>query len=318
MSGFYGDDMRWWIGVVEEVGNDVPKLGRAKVRIYGVHADASEIPLSDLPYAQVLIPTTEGGVSGIGQNANIMVGAQAFGIFLDGKNSQLPLILGSIPKIDVPSNEQLDNKLNRPESNNNPLKESTTTGILAGYARLVAKSGNNLRDAWSFFTDPSIGNMSPVATAAILGNFWVESFANKAGDLDPTASRTVKKTGVVYVYGLAQWEGSRLDDLKEFVRGGSTQISDLETQLFFVLHELEGKEKRSNAIRNFTDVTDAAVFWQHKYERNRYYGEGPDEGGERVPSKYLVNGKAVDVRLHEEDRIDAANAIYTQFMSRVA
>ena len=46
--------------------------------------------------------------------------------------------------------------------------------------------------------------------------------------------------------------------------------------------------------------------------------EGPDEGGERVPSKYLVNGKAVDVRLHEEDRIDAANAIYTQFMSRVA
>ena len=56
----------------------------------------------------------------------------------------------------------------------------------------------------------------------------------------------------------------------------------------------------------------------HMYdERNRYYGEGIDEGGERVPSKYLVNGKAVDVRLHEEDRIDAANA-NTQFMSRVA
>ena len=61
MSGygqsFYGDTMRWFIGVVEEVGSDVPRLGRVKVRIHGVHADASLISVADLPYAQVLIPT---------------------------------------------------------------------------------------------------------------------------------------------------------------------------------------------------------------------------------------------------------------------
>ena len=80
MNNFYGDQMRWWIGIVEEVGNDIPRLGRAKVRIYGIHADATEISTADLPYAQVLIPTTEGGVSGIGQNSNLIVGAQVFGI----------------------------------------------------------------------------------------------------------------------------------------------------------------------------------------------------------------------------------------------
>ena len=43
MSGFYGDVMRWWVGVVEEIATDIDKLGKVKVRIYGVHDDASKI-----------------------------------------------------------------------------------------------------------------------------------------------------------------------------------------------------------------------------------------------------------------------------------
>ena len=42
MSGFYGDVMRWWVGVVEEIATDIDKLGKVKVRIYGVHDDAKK------------------------------------------------------------------------------------------------------------------------------------------------------------------------------------------------------------------------------------------------------------------------------------
>jgi hypothetical protein len=98
---FYGDETRWWVGVVESV-NDPIKQGRVKVRIYGIHsASSTDIPISALPWAQVLAPVTQGGTSGInGTPVGIQPYAQVFGVFLDGKHSQLPLVLGSIPRVD--------------------------------------------------------------------------------------------------------------------------------------------------------------------------------------------------------------------------
>lgn len=111
---FYGDETRWFIGIVEETNTDEPRLGRVRVRIHGVHDNRDAVPVSDLPYAQVLVPTTEPGTSGLGRAPRLLVGALVFGIFLDGKTSQLPLVLGSIPKIETPSNEQIDNRSNDP------------------------------------------------------------------------------------------------------------------------------------------------------------------------------------------------------------
>ena len=57
-SVFYGDKpIRWFVGTVVEKGNDEPRLGRVKVRIEGVHGP--DVSNADIPYAQVLIPTTE-------------------------------------------------------------------------------------------------------------------------------------------------------------------------------------------------------------------------------------------------------------------
>lgn len=100
-NDFYGDETRWWVGVVESV-NDPIKQGRIKVRIYGIHSASSEdIPISALPWAQVVAPVTQGGTSGLyGTPVGIQPYAQVFGIFLDGKHSQLPLVLGSIPRVD--------------------------------------------------------------------------------------------------------------------------------------------------------------------------------------------------------------------------
>ena len=97
---FYGDQTRWFVGTVVNI-NDPLELGRVKIRIYGVHSDNKvDIPDIDLPWAQVITPITEGGVRGLGGILGVKQDAQVFGLFLDGPNSQMPLILGSMPKFE--------------------------------------------------------------------------------------------------------------------------------------------------------------------------------------------------------------------------
>jgi hypothetical protein len=92
---YYGDQTRWFLGEVVNIADDPLKLGRARVRIFGVY---DEIEEEDLPWAQIVVPVTHSVNRGNGQTLGLLVGAQVFGIFLDGQNSQLPLIVGSIPK----------------------------------------------------------------------------------------------------------------------------------------------------------------------------------------------------------------------------
>ena len=100
---FYGDQVRWFFGEVVNVNDDPLKLGRAQVRVFGLYddVDAEDKPVidqKDLPWAQVVVPITQGIHEGKGQNLGLLVGTQVFGIFLDGQNSQLPMIIGSVPK----------------------------------------------------------------------------------------------------------------------------------------------------------------------------------------------------------------------------
>ena len=97
---FYGDQVRWFVGDVVSLGDPL-QVGRIRVRIHGVHSnDKVDIPDEDLPWAQVVASISEGGTNGLGNPLGIQVGALVFGIFFDGKNSQLPLIFGSIPKLE--------------------------------------------------------------------------------------------------------------------------------------------------------------------------------------------------------------------------
>jgi hypothetical protein len=105
---FYGDDVRWFIGVVED-NDDPEQLGRIRVRIFGIHSPYYEdIAVEDLPWSTVLMPATEGGISGTGRSPNgIQQGAYVFGLFLDGKQSQNPLILGSMAKFETEDFENI-------------------------------------------------------------------------------------------------------------------------------------------------------------------------------------------------------------------
>ena len=93
---FYGDETRWFMGVVVDAYNDPKKLGRIKVRVFGVYDNIED---KDLPWSQIVVPITQGIHEGKGQNLGILNGTQVFGVFLDGKNSQLPMVIGTVPKV---------------------------------------------------------------------------------------------------------------------------------------------------------------------------------------------------------------------------
>ena len=104
---FYGDQTRWFLGTVIDI-YDPLYLGRIRVNIFGVHDEIKDV---DLPWAQTVVPITQGGTEGRGNNIGIQEGAQVFGVFLDGPSSQMPLVLGSIPRVENQNQEYTTNAL---------------------------------------------------------------------------------------------------------------------------------------------------------------------------------------------------------------
>ena len=216
---FYGDNMRWWFGIVVNP-NDPQMLGRMQVRIYGVHPErVADLESEDLPWAQTLIPTTEGGVSGIGKMGRLLPGAKVMGMFLDGESSQIPFILGAVHTIEDPSPVQIE-KLAASED-----KSLTSQSLLSAFF-----NGNtNAEIAFNFFM---ANTFTAEQSAAIIGNLVVEAGTN----IDPLKISNNN-------YGIAQWSavetaGNRFILLKSFAGQRNLNWQDYKTQLMFVLNEL--------------------------------------------------------------------------------
>jgi len=135
---FYGDDTRWFLGIVEDNKNDPEKLGRVRVRVYGLHNPyLSDVPTELLPWASVLVPATFGGVSGVGRSpTGIEQGSWVFGVFLDGKHSQNPLVLGTIGKIEQSPGDDI-----QPEAKIVPTSITTSIGGAGGSVNAVNVGG---------------------------------------------------------------------------------------------------------------------------------------------------------------------------------
>jgi hypothetical protein len=79
----------FFIGVIEN--NVDPRLeGRVQVRAFGIHGTNKEIPRESLPWAVV----SQGNYDA---NNIPRVNAWVFGVFLDGRDAQTPMVLGLIP-----------------------------------------------------------------------------------------------------------------------------------------------------------------------------------------------------------------------------
>ncbi len=115
-SNFLGrDGFRWWIGQVapgEAQGNQANGGGwgnRCKVRILGYHPySETELSNDDLPWAQILLPTTSGdGGGGCATSTKIKPGSVVFGFFLDGDNAQIPVVVGCFGRTsDIPTGSE--------------------------------------------------------------------------------------------------------------------------------------------------------------------------------------------------------------------
>jgi hypothetical protein len=102
------EGFRWFFGIVED-RDDPKKIGRVRVRIYNVHPfttggapDLVNVPTDHLPWATVINSIISAGILGVNNDGvgvsptGMMVGTTVFGFFADGRESQIPVILGTL------------------------------------------------------------------------------------------------------------------------------------------------------------------------------------------------------------------------------
>jgi hypothetical protein len=271
---FYGDGLRWFMGVV--VSTDDPlRMGRCRVRIFGIHnEDVDEVPEALLPWASCVVPTTEDGVSGLGRSPQLKPGAEVFGIFGDYTQSQQPIIIGSIPHTEIPTEQQLglesNNRLgeaetvqtvNREAVDNavvQALDNSPSGGSIADADTLVGTS--NTEKAYNFFI---ANGYSPIQAAAICGNLIVES------GMDPTIISGVPGENS---YGIAQWNpaAGRLQTLQSYATDNNLDYTKLQTQLMFLHWEFSTESPRFYRYATFKRMTNLENATRHftvNYER---------------------------------------------------
>ena len=249
-SEYYGDTTRWFIATVVSSTPPTGYEGRVKIRIHGLHSEnTQDIPEDHLPWAQCVLPTTEGGVSGIGKIPRILPSALVFGMFMDGKNSQTPIVLGSMPTMEQPSLVQLRTRQSvfDPESLN-----ITTFNIKEELKDKLDEETKQRRQEFTiqFFLN---SGLTYNQTLGITENLFQRGMIS-GGKIEDGP------------FGIAGWTGVRLRHLKEF----SASASDFSDQLKFIMWEFNGT-MRDSYIRLL--------------ETDRY---GGDNGSFKVFAKYYL------------------------------
>ena len=111
IANFIGKDgFNWWIGQVENDGygfwnalngsfdfSDWDWCNKVKVRIVGYHnPNRKELPTTDLPWAQVLMPPIYSMRSGMGSIHQLQINSWVIGFFMDGTSAQIPVVMGTL------------------------------------------------------------------------------------------------------------------------------------------------------------------------------------------------------------------------------
>jgi hypothetical protein len=253
---YYGDIFRWWIGVVVN-NNDPLQAGRVRVRIYGVHTeDLNLIPEESLPWAIPIIPTTEDGVSGLGRSSKLKPGAMVMGYFADGSQSQIPVVMGSIPRFAEPSPGQLGEGSRYPSSSivpslNAPRNKNTNDGMRGAqgqsYSTASAVGKTNTEKAFNFFVSTGLFNASQ--SAAICGCLI------KVSNMDPKFSTSDNGSTS---FGIAGWGDKffRIEELKGFCADRGLKILDIESQLQFLMYDFAERMPRWFKFSKFISAQD--------------------------------------------------------------
>lgn len=174
VGNFIGSDgFIWWIGKVVKTNKVIENTNqkndlyyyRAKVRIVGWHTDDVNIlPDDDLPWANILIPPTEGsGNYSIGNLHQLQGGEIVFGFFLDGREGQQPVIVGAF------HSQFILNYGDGKGFNNNPkLSGSTSQEGIGRHQKIINRECASTYEQLAFSVD---SNGKPIAyNSAVLEN----------------------------------------------------------------------------------------------------------------------------------------------------
>lgn len=273
---YYGDETRWFIGEVKSIA-DPNRLGRVRVRIFGLHSvNTANIAITDLPWANVVVPVTQGGTMYVTQPTGIQVGAKVFGVFIDGKHSQVPLVLGSIPHNPIfrytydgapdnfvtPNPSEVNGQFRPGDEINGAMNQrlidagqspgavgalldqaqaEVLNGVVAGPGKFAIDliGQNRQEQAFNFFKQyfqERNHNNPGYIAAALVGNFMNESFAR----LDPTIGEVDPQVpGSRGGFGIAQWTGPRRVQLEQYAAANNAYVGNFTMQLNWSAHELE-------------------------------------------------------------------------------
>ena len=151
----------------------------------------------------------------------------------------------------------------------------------------ISGESNTAAAIWAFLVT---SGYTEAATAGIMGNMYAES------GLVTTATNSSSGT-----YGLCQWGWSRKTNLKNFAAQKGKAMSDLQTQLEFLVYELEkdysGSSYSVNGtplntyLKQVTSIQNAEYWFVRNFER----------------------GSDSEIRSSESKRLSKANAYYSSF-----
>lgn len=276
---FYGDNIRWFIATAKEFETGKNPSGKIKIRVAGLHSESVEDKY--LPWADTLLPVTEGGTSGINKIPQIQPGAQVFGIFLDGKRSQSPLILGVMNKDEIPSSVQRREifedgggvNLSAPSTNtsNVRIEDYPPVNLNQNLVTLYADGTSDTNTRRMIIMQHLINNgiTNPKAAAGIVGNLEAEtSTFNPEKNFKGTAKNPEDS------WGLAQWnnDANRLQPLIDYsavqTQRPGKDWKDFFVQLNFLIVDMKTNEWERHRV--WSRLSDPSIPWDFKGEKDNF------------------------------------------------
>ena len=277
---YYGDNVRWFIATVIDASPPFGFEGRVKIRIHGLHSEETYLlPQQDLPWAQCVLPTTEGGISGIGKSPKIQANSLVFGMFMDGNHSQTPIVLGSLPHLEFPTLIQNNQAL---EDIGDDSKPEGVFGKLASAFRPIDTGIEN---------DNTESN--PRKLRRVTRDKRVQHSVQFLLNLGYTENQAIAITSGLFISsrmvtgqtGIADFSNIRFSNLIAF----SSSFRKFTTQLEFVVFELRGEKQNANIKILQTDSLEGTNSLPEIV--TKYYLENNTSG-----FKDEVEAKALDIK----------------------
>ena len=277
---YYGDNVRWFIATVIDASPPFGFEGRVKIRIHGLHSDEIyELPQQDLPWAQCVLPTTEGGISGIGKSPKLQPNSLVFGFFMDGNHSQTPIVLGSLPHLEFATLTQ----------NNQVLEDvgddSKPEGLFARLSRIVTPIDTGIENNNTESNPRKLRRITRDKRVKYSVQFLLNLGYTENQAIAITSGLFISSRMVTGQTGLADFSKQRFSNLIAF----SSAFRKFTTQLEFVVFELRGEKQNANIKILQTDSLEGKNSLPEIV--TKYYLENDASG-----VKDEIEAKALDIK----------------------